>query len=124
MNEIMSFFNNDFFTVFGGMSTIFVIVSFFYCVYCVIKGVFPVWYRIGMSLSKRRIAIFAESEFGHLKSLLVDSKIFRDKNIVKVYKNSLKKAEKETIFLVHWKEYQDQLDEIILIKRDNYLIIK
>jgi hypothetical protein len=88
-----------------------------------IKGLVPVWYRIGMGLSKRKIAVFANKEFDALKSMLVDSKIFKDKNIFRVPKNALKKADKETIFLIHWKEYKNEIDEIISIKKDNTAMI-
>jgi len=49
-------------------------------------------------LSKRKIAIFASSEFESIKSMLVDSKIFEDKNIIQINLTDLRKAEKETIF--------------------------
>ncbi len=76
-----------------------------------------------MGLSKRKIAVFANKEFDALKSMLVDSKIFKDKNIFRVPKNALKKADKETIFLIHWKEYKNEIDEIISIKKDNTAMI-
>ena len=78
----------------------------------IIKGVFPVWYRLGKGLSKRKIAIFANEEFDNLRDMLVDSKIFEAKNIVKIEKNSIKKAKPITLFLVHWKYFEAEIDNV------------
>ena len=55
--------------------------------------------------------------------MLVDSKIFEDKNILQINKNDLKKAEKETLFLVHWKDYQDKIDDILTLKKDSTALV-
>ncbi len=120
---IVTFFNHPFFIIIGGISTILIILCFCYTVFLMIKGVFPVWYRLGMGLSKRKIAIFASTEFESLKRMLIDSKIFKEKNILQVNKNDLKKAEKETLFLVHWKDYQNKIDDILAIKKDSTALI-
>lgn len=123
INTIISFFNHPFFIVVGGLTTILMIVGFLYTTYFVIKGVFPVWYRLGMGLSKRKIAIFASTQFESLKSMLVDSKIFEEKNVIQINKDDLSKAEKETVFLVHWKDYQDKIDDILALKKDSTALI-
>jgi hypothetical protein len=120
---MINFFNHPFFIVVGGLSTVLMIGGFVYAACLIIKGIFPVWYRLGMGLSKRKIAIFAFSEFESLKSLLVDSKIFEEKNILRINKNDLRKAEKETLFLVHWKDYQEKMNEILDIKKDSTALI-
>lgn len=122
-NAITNFFNHPFFIVVGGLTTILMIVGFLYTTYLIIKGVFPVWYRLGIGLAKRKIAIFASGEFDGLKSMLVDSKIFEEDNIIQINKNDIKKAEKETIFLVHWKDYQEKIDEILTLKKDSTALI-
>lgn len=121
--NLVNFFNHPFFIIIGGIATIFMIVAFCYTIYLVIKGILPVWYRLGLGLSKRRIAIFASTEYESLKSMLIDSKIFEEKNIIQINKNDIKKAEKETLFLVHWKDYQDKIDEILSLKRDATALI-
>ena len=121
--ELANFFGTPFFNIVSGISTILMMAGFLYTAYLLIKGVFPVWYRIGMGLSKRKIAVFANGEFDALKSTLVDSKIFKAKNIFRVHKNALKKADKETIFLIHWKEYKNEIDEIISIKKNSTAMI-
>jgi hypothetical protein len=123
MIEIINFFNNPFFIIVGAFSTIFMMASFIYVAYLVIKGVLPVWYRLGIGLSARKVAIFADIEYESLKSMLVDSGMFKEENIFQVHNNALKKAESESLFLVHWKDYQDKINEILTIKKDSAALI-
>jgi hypothetical protein len=123
VNNVVDFFNHPFFIIVGGISTVLIIISFCYTVILVLKGVLPVWYRIGMGLSKRKIAIFAETEFGSLKSMLVDSRIFKDRNIIQIHKNDLNKAAGKSMFLVHWKDYRDKINDILSIKKDSTALI-
>ncbi len=121
MDTITNFFNHPFFIIVGGITTIFMIVGFCYTAFLVIKGVLPVWYRLGIGLSKRQIAVFAKDEYESLESILTDSKIFS--KTIQIHKNDIRKAEKETIFLVHWKEFQDKIDDIMAIKKDSTPLI-
>lgn len=121
--EIVKFFNHPFFIIIGGLTTSLAIVGILYTTYLIIKGVFPVWYRLGIGLSKRKIAIFAEQEFENLKNMLVDSNIFDVKNIIKIDKHSIKKAESITLLLVHWKCFEAEIDDILKIKKDSDALI-
>jgi hypothetical protein len=123
MEEIINFFNHPFFLIVGGITTIIAIVGFIYTMYLVIKGIFPVWYRLGMGLSKRKIAIFAEKEFNNLRDILVDSKIFEEKNIIQIYKESIKKAASISLLLVHWLCFENEIDKILEMKKDSDALI-
>ncbi|MCZ7604004.1 MAG: hypothetical protein M5R37_14165 [Melioribacteraceae bacterium] len=123
MQVIIDFFNHPFFVIVGGITTIIAIIGFIYTIYLVIKGIFPVWYRLGMGLSKRKIAIFAEQEFNNLKDILIDSQIFEAKNIIKIDKQSIKKAESITLLLVHWKCFENEIEEILKMKKDSDALI-
>lgn len=123
MLQIINFFNHPFFIIVGGISTLFAILVLVYTVYLGVKGVIPVWYRLGLGLSKRKIAIFASDEYQDLRSMLVDSKIFDEKNVEQITKDNIKKAENYTFFLVHWKEFQTKIDEIIQIKKDTTALV-
>lgn len=120
---ILVFFNSPFFIIVGGFSTIAMVAGFLYTVYLILCGVLPVWYRLGIGLSKGKIAIFASSEFSSLHSMLVDSGIFKEKNIVQINKNELKKAVDKNIFLIHWKDFADKIDDILNIKKDSTALI-
>lgn len=123
MQEIINFFNHPFFIIVGGATTLLMVLGGVYTIWLVIRGILPVWYRLGLGLSRRKIAIFASTEFASLSSMLSDSKIFERKNIVQINKNDLRKAEKETVFLVHWSGYKDKIDDILNYKRDGTALI-
>jgi hypothetical protein len=123
MLELINFFNHPFFIIIGGLATILMIAGFIYSLYVIARGVLPVWYRLGKGLSKRRIAIFSDSQYGSLEQMISDSKIFRKSNIIKINKDDLKKADGETIFLVHWGDYKDKIQEILTLKKDSTALI-
>jgi len=123
MQIIIDFFNHPFFIVLGGISTLLTLIATLFIVYLFIKGIFPVWYRLGMGLSRRKIAVFAENELDGLKNMLVDSGLFQKANIIKIDKSSIKKAEGMTLFLVHWKSFESELDDILRIKKDSAALI-
>jgi hypothetical protein len=124
VTTIINFFNCPFFIIIGGLSTVMMVCGFSYTLILVIKGVIPVWYRLGMGLSKRKIAIFScPDEYRSLKSMLTDSKIFKDNNIMPINKNDLHKAAQESVFLVYWPDYKDKIDEILKIKKDTTALI-
>ena len=99
------------------------ILVFLYTLYLVSAGIFPVLYRIGVCLSKRKIALFAEVEFTSLQALLVDSGLFKINNIEPIHKSSMKKAENYSLFVVYWDEFSDMLDDILQKKKDNTPLI-
>ncbi|MCW5590295.1 MAG: hypothetical protein KIT27_11620 [Legionellales bacterium] len=120
---LQNFFGSPFFSIVGGISTILMILGFSYTAYLVIRGVLPVWYRLGIGLSKSKIAIFSLNEFNCLRDMLIDSKIFKEKNIIQVNKNDLRKACKLQILLVHWKDFQNEMHDILSLKKDNQALI-
>ncbi|WP_028585089.1 hypothetical protein [Desulfogranum mediterraneum] len=123
MQPIIDFFNHPFFICVGGVMTAIAVISFIITLLIVAKGIIPVWYRLGMGLAKRKIAILADAQSQDLKDLLIDSKLFNEKNIFQVNNESLKKAESATMILVHWKPFESRLDEILSIKKDSDALI-
>jgi len=86
MQTIVDFFNHPIFIVLGGISTLITLIAVLYGIYLFARGIFPVWYRLGMGLSKRKIAIFAEKEFDDLRDMLFESGLFLKENIIKIEK--------------------------------------
>ncbi|HAU1190625.1 TPA: hypothetical protein ACT96X_000010 [Legionella pneumophila] len=123
MDQILNFFNSPFMTIVGGFSTLILIISAIYTLWCILIGVIPVWIRLGKGLSKSTIAIFSETQYSSLKNMIVDSKIFKEKNIMHVTKQDLKKAASASIFLVHWKDFQSDMHNILALKKDNTALI-
>lgn len=120
---IIKFFNHPFFIVVGGLTTLLAMIALLYSFYLLTRGLLPVWYRLGMGLAKRKIAVFATDEFANLKGILVDSQLFTKKNIIHIDTESMKKAESATLLLVHWKPFKAHIDAILRIKSDSDAII-
>lgn len=121
---IINFFNHPFFIVVGGLATILMIFSFLYVSYLVIKGVFPVWYRLGIGLSKRKVAIFGSVEvFESIKASLTDSKIFKEKNVVHIKLDNIDKAKDETIFLVDWETFENKIEQVFSARKNHQTAI-
>ena len=123
LDQVISFFSSPFMTIVGGFSTLIVIIGAIYSVWCVLTGILPVWIKLGKGLSKSTIAIFSDSQFNSLKSMIVESKIFKEKNIIPITKQDLKKAANASVFLVHWKDFQSDMNEILTLKKDNTALI-
>lgn len=123
MQTIVDFFNHPIFIVLGGISTLITLIAVLYGIYLFARGVFPVWYRLGMGLSKRKIAVFADTEYEGLKKMLVDSGLFQKDNVVQINKSDLKTAEKFTLFLMHWKSFEGEIEKILEMKTDSTALI-
>ncbi len=116
---VLDFFRHPIFTLLGGFLTVVWLSVLLYTIHLVIKGVLPVLYRLGISLSKKKIAIFAESgDFNNLKNILTDSRLFKEKNILHIDKKSRRRAEAASLLLLHWKSCQGDFDTILNRKKD------
>ena len=77
-----------------------------------------------MALSKREITVFATTDnFNSIKSMLISSGIFRENNIFQILPNTLSDADDKTLFLVHWKDFKDNIHTILSKKRSNTALI-
>lgn len=123
MQQVINLFSHPFFMIVGGLLSLIAVLNIFASLYLVLKGVVPVLYSLGISLSKRKIAIFSDSKFNELKDILIDSGMFRDKNIVKIDKTALKKASETSFYLIHYAFCKDIIDNIISIKKDTDAMI-
>ena len=88
-----------------------------------IRGVIPVLWRLGKSLYNRRIALYAESEATTLKSTLVDSNLFKEKNIDVIGKKELAKGREHSMMIIYYPEFKDCISEIINLKNDSDALI-
>lgn len=104
----------------GYLTTIIVIVTTIAGVLVWIKGLLPALIRLGLGFSRRKIVVFATGdEFNALKSLLIDSKLFSEKNIQQVQNTqNLGRAEGVTLFLVFWPDWKNNISKIIEKKLD------
>src|SRR5260370_42222319 len=84
-------------------------------IYAWLKGILPALFRLGNGFSKRKIAIFAKGDnLKILMNLLVDTELFDKRNIIDISSGSdFGRAERATLFLIFWDDWQDKIDEIL-----------
>ncbi len=93
------------------------VIGAIYIIYLVMMGVIPVWWRLGIALSRNKVAIFAGGDdFDDLEKLLIDSKLFKKKNIDNIGKTNIFSAESADLLLVYWPNFKDKLDEVLRVK--------
>lgn len=110
--------------VIGYGTTVVVIIAFFVGIYRWFAGISPALLRLGKGLASRKIAVFADTDnFNPIRNLLIDSKLFKEKNIIQITKNEIKKAEKYSLFLAHWKSIASHLDSILSEKKDGTALL-
>jgi hypothetical protein len=108
----------------GWASALVLLVVFIYDISTLGSGISPVLWRLGKGLACRKIAVFAEGDdFNSLKSLLVDSNLFKGKNIFQITKKEIKKAEGYNLFVMHWKSAKENLADILHSKIDSTALI-
>ena len=111
--------------VIGIIETIVLILGIGYAIFLWARGILPAILRLGNGLAKRKIAIFAKGDnISSLRSLLCDSGLFRQKNILEVTTSSdLGKAEEASVYLVYWHDWADNIDQILNMKPDNCALV-
>ena len=109
----------------GYISTIIVIAGIIAGVVVWFSGISPALYRLGNGLAKRKIAVFAKNDNAvSLKSLLIDSKLFKQKNIFEITcKDDVGKAEETSVYLVHWHDWANDISEILSKKPDKCAMV-
>jgi hypothetical protein len=101
------------------VSTVIFIVGAVAAVLLWFAGVLPVLIRLG-NLRKRKIAIFAKGDAsGSLRALFEDARLFKAKNIISITSAAdFGRSESATIFVVHWPDWQADLEQILSGKGD------
>lgn len=100
----------------GGFTTIMLLIG-------AVRGIIPVLWRLGKSLYNRRIALYAENEATTLKLTLIDSKLFKNKNIDVIGKKELSKGRDHSMMIVYYPEFKDCILDIISLKNDGDALI-
>jgi len=95
-----------------------------YKVICWTFGITPILFRLGVALWKRRIAIFGSTEaYTSIRASLKDSNLFKEKNIVHITADNIDKAKNETIFLVDWETFGNQIDQVFSARKNHQTAI-
>ncbi|MFZ2522063.1 MAG: hypothetical protein WAX44_00365 [Minisyncoccia bacterium] len=109
----------------GVIETIVLVVGIIWGFILWTTGVSPALYRLGNGLAKRKIAVFAKGDnVSSLRSLLTDSKLFREKNIFEITNTvDIGKAEEASVYLVFWHDWADDITQILNKKPDACALI-
>jgi len=117
--QIGEFFDHPVFNIIGGITLIITVIAIIYKIICVVVGITPVVFRLGIGLWRRRIAIFGSADFcSSIQTTLIDSKIFKAKNICHVQADNIDKAKTETIFLVDWESFGMHIDQVFTSRKN------
>src|SRR6266850_7700509 len=111
--------------IIGLIETAILVLAIVYSFILWTRGIFPALLRLGNGLAKREVAIFAkESHLSSLKSLLMDSKLFREKNMKGItVREDFGRAESTTLYLVYWPDWADDISDILAMKPDECALI-
>ncbi len=109
----------------GMVESVLFIAALSYGVFLWTRGIFPALLRLGNGLAKRNIAIFGATEnSASLKRLLIDSGLFRAKNILAIAKpEDIGVAERASVYLVFWPDWADRIGQILNKKPDGCALI-
>lgn len=121
METIYNFFNHPFFIIFGGITATLVILGFFINILFWILGIAPLLKRLGYGRWFRKIVIVADNDHYHsLKRDLVDSGIFREKNISHISSQTLSKVKDHNLLLIHYQSFNEAtIKSILAYKKSN-----
>lgn len=119
--SLSNFYNNPFFIIFGGISATLIVVGFLLNIVFWVLGIAPLLWRLGYGRWFRKIAIVANNEiYNSLKNDLVDSGIFREKNIYSISADNLAKVKEHYLLLVHYQSFtEENLKNILKDKKSN-----
>ncbi|HET8962881.1 MAG TPA: hypothetical protein VFM99_03235 [Chitinophagales bacterium] len=123
MEDIAQFFDSPFFSIVRGISTSLIVFGAVALVYGTVRGFLPVLWRLGKSLNNRKIALYAETSALSLKTMLTDSKLFKEKNIHIVSNDEISKGGDYTMMIVNYPEFKDSMKQIIGQKKDEDSLI-
>lgn len=99
----------------GMLTTVFAICLFIWAVASWFLGVYPLFLRIGFGRWTRKIAIAANTEkYASLRADLLETGIFREKNIYHIQNDSLAQIRVATLVLVHYQSFSEPEVKTIL----------
>lgn len=115
MNVLINFFNHPFFIIFGGISATILVAGILLNFIFWILGIAPLLLRLGYGRWFRNIAIVSNDEyFNSLKNDLIQSGLFREKNIFQISPQSLSKVREYNLLLVHYQSFTEKSIKKIL----------
>lgn len=123
-HSVVDFFNHPVFIIIGGITVVLGFIGVVYRIGCLIFGITPLVIRISSAIWKRRIAVFGNLvAYSSLQTSLVDSKIFREKNIFHVPLNNLDKGKECSLYLIDWESANTKIHEILTSRKNQHTAV-
>jgi len=96
-----------FFEIIGALTTVIGIILLFTSIISWIMGVYPLFLRLGFGRWNRKIDIVADdTNYRSIKSDLVETGIFRKKNINQISSMSLSNIKNSNLALIHYQSFK------------------
>jgi hypothetical protein len=114
-----------FWSIVGHVMTAITLVGVVVIVVGCVAGFVPVLIRLGMSLWRRKIAIFAHGDaMLNLRRHLDKSRLFSSRNIIEISTSeALPDTNGAGVMLVYWPQWADRLPELLTAKKDSTSLI-
>lgn len=94
--------------------TVVSLIFILYAIYATARGLLPVLIRLGYSLWRKRIIIFASNDMAtELQRLINESDLFNRSRIQIAGQNDVENARKANVVLVYWRDVQDYIQDVI-----------
>lgn len=121
LNEIINFYSHPFFVIFGGISATLILLGVLLNFIFWVMGITPLLWRLGYGRWFRKIAIVAKPEtYFILKKDLVDSGIFREKNIGDAITAAcISDIKNHDLLLVHYQSFNEEQIKNILTNKES-----
>ncbi len=109
----------------GYATTVYFLLTLALGLYVWFKGILPALVRLGNGLSRRKIAIFAKGDnLKTLMNLLEDTKLFNKRNMIDISSfGDFGRAERATVFLIFWDDWQIEIEEILRATKDSTALV-
>lgn len=124
MDSFINFFNHPFFIILGGLSALALILGTIYRIIIWALGITPIILRFGKALQTRKIAVYgSKKNIYNLTEALIDSHLFKEKNIIAIGKSDFSKGKTCSIFLVDWKSCGERINEIYGLRTSHQIAV-
>lgn len=111
----------NFLELVGLVITAYSVIVFFCALVSWILGVYPLFLKLGFARWTRKISIVADDGmYNALKADLVDTGVFRAKNIFQINHGSLSKIKESSLLLVHYQSFsEEEIKKMLSYKKHN-----
>lgn len=121
LKNLVNFFDSPFVVIIGGLATIMSILLVISKFIEWLWGITPLAWRIGSSLSNRKICIVGDTDStATIKQILVDSGLFKTKNISAIHANNIDIIKSFTVIVFDWETAGSEIENVFHYRRSSH----